>query len=168
MNTTSSTTRMPAFSSRAQTRASCQRQQSDRDAAAVQRRDRQQVEQAQHDVGQHEVEQELLDDLLRARSGPSAVGMTRAASQARKKFISGPAMATIAMPRRGSRNFQAPTGTGLAQPNMKKILCGGNSNWLISRKPGRMMVPTRSICLIGLSDSRPASRAVVSPSASAA
>jgi hypothetical protein len=94
--------------------------------------------------------------------------MTRAASQARKKFISGPATATRAMPRRGFLNFQAETGTGFAQPNMKKMRCGGTSNWLISRNPGSRMVPTLSIWRIGFSDSRPASFAVVSPSASAA
>ena len=49
------------------------------------------------------------------------------------------------MPRRGSRNFHADTGTGLAQPNMNSTRWIV-SNWKISRKPGSRMVPTRSTC----------------------
>ena len=39
----------------------------------------------------------------------------------------GPATATSAMPRRGSRNFHADTGTGLAQPNMN------TTRWMVSK-----------------------------------
>ena len=99
--------------------------------------------------------------------GTGGAGSSSAATQARKKFIAGPATATTAMPRRGSRNFQADTGTGLAQPNMNSTRWMV-SNWKISRKPGSRMVPTRSTWRSGLSDSRPACRAVSSPSASAA
>ena len=58
------------------------------------------------------------------------------------------------MPRRGLRNCQAETGTGLAQPNMnttRPIV----SNCPSSRIPGSRIVPTRSTCRSGLSDSRP-------------
>ncbi len=81
--------------------------------------------------------------------------------------MAGPAAATTIMPRRGSRNRHAATGTGFAQPNMNTTR-PTVSSWLISRKPGSRMVPTRSTCTSGLSDSRPARRAVSSPMASAA
>ena len=86
---------------------------------------------------------------------PLGAGSSSAATQARKKFIAGPATATSAMPRRGSRNFHADTGTGLAQPNMNTTRWMVSS-WKISRKPGSRMVPTRSTWRSGLSDSRPA------------
>jgi len=58
------------------------------------------------------------------------------------------------MPRLGLENFQAETGTGLAQPNMNATRWMV-SNWLIRRNPGSRIVPTRSTWRSGLSDSRP-------------
>ena len=113
---------MPARSSLAQACAGAVGSSPTDDSAAVQRRDRQQVEQPQHQVHQDEVEQELSSPSRSRRpAGSRAEMQATAASQAKKKFIAGPAAATIIMPWRGWRKRQAATGTGLAQPNMKKM-----------------------------------------------
>ena len=80
----------------------------------------------------------MCTNMLPRKSSPGSRGIrgiNRAATQARKKFIAGPAAATIIMPRRGSRNFQAATGTGLAQPNMKATRWMVTS-WASSSRPG--------------------------------
>ncbi|MEN2793104.1 hypothetical protein ABC974_25995 [Sphingomonas oligophenolica] len=61
------------------------------------------------------------------------------------------------MSRRGLRNWVESTGTGLAQPNTGRCA--------IARPSGTRSVPTGSIWVIGLTESRPSLFAVGSPSA---
>jgi hypothetical protein len=63
------------------------------------------------------------------------------------RFEAGPAAATQSMSLLGRRRLLKLTGTGFAQPNMK----GENASVTI----GRTIVPTGSMCLTGLSVTRP-------------
>ena len=76
------------------------------------------------------------------RHGPAA------ARPARRGRNSSPARRSPPSPCRAAdrRNFQAATGTGLAQPNMKSDAADASAAGKISRKPGSRMVPTRSMC----------------------
>src|SRR6478672_3955212 len=71
-------------------------------------------------------------------------------------FIAGPAAATHAMSRRGLRSARKSTGTGLAYPKRK-------GDRVINSKAGNKIVPIRSMCLNGLSVTRPNCQAVLSP-----
>ncbi len=78
-----------------------------------------------------------------------------------RKFTSGPAAATSAMPRCGERKCSGTTGTGFAQPIAKP---GRFSATPAQKVTANMAVPRRSRCRIGFSDSRPIIFAVGSPS----
>jgi hypothetical protein len=75
---------------------------------------------------------------------------------ARSMFVIGPAAAEIAMPLLGSLKFIGLIGTGFAYP---KTGCPKRSN-----NAGIIIVPSRSICAIGLRVSLPINLAVGSPS----
>ena len=76
------------------------------------------------------------------------------------KLASGPAPATQNMSRFGLRRLPKFTGTGFAQPKMNAGLPNLASN---SSIPGTSIVPTKSMCLIGLAVTRPSIQAVWSP-----
>jgi len=75
-------------------------------------------------------------------------------------FETMPAPATNIVPHFLSRKFASIYGTGFAQPIIKPAL-------KTTRRSGKITEPTKSICLSGLSVSRPAYLAVGSPCASA-
>lgn len=74
----------------------------------------------------------------------------------REKFDSGPAEETFTLSTAGFLKFTGLTGTGFAQPIRKLEFDKIKNN-------GTMMVPTMSICGIGLKVKRPAYFAVGSP-----
>lgn len=84
----------------------------------------------------------------------------RAAMNAIKKFVRGPAIETRAMSFLGSRKLKGSTGTGLAPPKITGELVRIKIN-------GRIKVIIGSTCGIGFKVSLPRSFAVGSPSFSA-
>lgn len=76
--------------------------------------------------------------------------------RAREKFDSGPAAETFTLSTAGFLKFAGLTGTGFAQP-IRKLECD------IIKNNGTMMVPTMSICGIGLNVNLPKYFAVGSP-----
>ena len=83
--------------------------------------------------------------------------MSPTATKATAKLVSGPATPTHAIPRWPSLKWRGSTGTGLAQPRKAVPL---DSRYVTASAT----VPHVSMCLMGLSDSRPCALAVGSPS----
>ena len=76
------------------------------------------------------------------------------------RLLAGPAAAiTMNFCRQLSRSFRMSTGTGFAQPMIGRFVVIAIS--------GNTIVPIRSMCTAGFSDTRPRNRAVGSPSRSA-
>ena len=83
-----------------------------------------------------------------------------AATVAMTRLLAGPAAAIIMnFCRQLSRSFRMSTGTGFAQPMIGRFVVMAIS--------GKTIVPIRSMCTAGFSDTRPRNRAVGSPSRSA-
>jgi hypothetical protein len=76
--------------------------------------------------------------------------------KAREKFDSGPAAETFTLSIAGFLKFAGLTGTGFAQP-IRKLECD------IIKNNGTMIVPTMSMCGMGLKVNRPEYFAVGSP-----
>ncbi len=85
----------------------------------------------------------------------------RAKIPAMTKFDNGPARATRRRSREGLRKLKGLTGTGFAQPKTKPVP-------VRIKNAGNRIVPIGSIWLIGFKLTRPSTRAVGSPSLSAA
>ena len=89
-----------------------------------------------------------------------SIRKTIAATIASKKLVAGPASDTKIIPHLRLRKFRKSTGTGLAAPKRMGELTN-------SKNAGNKIEPNKSMCGTGFKVSRPASRAVVSPSLSA-
>ena len=118
--TTSSTTTSPTCSSCAEEPRRPVGQDGRQDPAAVERRDRQQVEDREHAVHDDGLLRQPRQEVPAARvrragSTPASRARRRSPPPARR-FVPGPASATSRPSRRGRRNQRGSIGTGLAQP----------------------------------------------------